>query len=227
MMSNEFVDFDEIHEWNRVKDSIFLRLIPVKENERVLDDCVWESFLDLAIVPYSQETCISKKLLTYWGIDQTELMKTAHKNMRRDNPPSLSFIESAMEELAQAELVQAEELNDTVSIPILEDILQEVTEQPPTGYLTADQRFGAYYLADPDILSEFHEFSKKCGVDLIILPISVHGIIIEPRTNLALSVGTYQKMLQICNTEATPPEERLSDNVYLYLANQNQIVIAE
>ena len=231
-------DSDRMLDWDSVKDHVFLKLIQVKGNEAFLSSCIWEKFLDLAVISYvnigkdMNTPCIKKDLLSFWDVDHGTVMETARENMWSKKLPVLSSINYMMEKLIREDLarnagIRPEEVSDESVQGILYGMgMEPMGEIPMTIFTTADQIFGAYYLADPKTLALFHEFSEKHGLaDLIILPSSVHELILLPKTDS--DIDSYRMMVQEVNVTEVSPEERLSDSVYLYLAAENRIVIAE
>lgn len=225
-------------DWEVVKDRVFLKLIRIIGNEAFLSNCIWESFLDLAIVPYvnigkdMNTPCIKEDLLSIWCVEHETVMETGRENMWGKKLPVLSSMDSMMEVLIREDLARCtgsrpEDVEDEAVQTILRGMgMEPMGENPMTILTTADRVFGAYYLADPKALPLFRSLSEKySGTDLIILPSSVHELIIIPWTDS--DMDSYRVMVQEVNAAEVTPEERLSDSVYLYLAAENRIVIAE
>ena len=57
-----------------------------------------------------------------------------------------------------------------------------------------------------------HELKEKIGNELLVLPSSVHEVLVGPR--IYGSIDDMSHMVQVANMEVVSPEERLSDRAY-------------
>lgn len=97
------------------------------------------------------------------------------------------------------------------------------TEPVETLYIITNEKrtFGAASMLYEDGL---HELAESIGTDLYVLPSSVHEVIA-----VSTSMGSAEEMARMVrevNTGQVSPEERLSDQVYLYDKNLRQLVPA-
>lgn len=105
----------------------------------------------------------------------------------------------------------------------LADMLVGETEPVETLYIITNEKrtFGAASMLYEDGL---HELAESIGTDLYVLPSSVHEVIA-----VSTSMGSAEEMARMVrevNTGQVSPEERLSDQVYLYDKNLRQLVPA-
>ena len=68
------------------------------------------------------------------------------------------------------------------------------------------------------------EFSKKIGHDLIILPSSVHEVLLLPYDS-TYSFQEMADMVKDVNEKCVPVEEQLSNQVYYYSSTQDSIFL--
>ena len=99
----------------------------------------------------------------------------------------------------------------------------DLTDSPiPLSILTNTSGiFGASAMLYPGVLKEF---SKKIGHDLIILPSSVHEVLLLPYD----STYSFQEMADMVtdvNEKCVPVEEQLSNQVYYYSSAQDSIFL--
>ena len=59
------------------------------------------------------------------------------------------------------------------------------------------------------------EFAESLGEDLIILPSSIHEVLLTP-SNVSLPPEELNEMVQAINQSDVPAEERLSDHIYYF-----------
>ena len=70
----------------------------------------------------------------------------------------------------------------------------------------------------------FQIIAKKYDSDLIIIPSSVHELIVIPVTEKD-AVNDPNDMVKSVNEEYVPLHEILSDHVYYYIRKNNQIIM--
>ena len=64
---------------------------------------------------------------------------------------------------------------------------------------------------------------EKIGPDFVILPSSIHECLIVKKL---ADIDEYRTMVREVNNTQVDPQDRLSDNVYYYDYNTNEIKIA-
>ena len=97
------------------------------------------------------------------------------------------------------------------------------TEPVETLYIITNEKraFGAASMLYED---ELHKLAESIGTNLYVLPSSVHEVIA-----VSASMGSAEelaRMVREINMEQVSPEDRLSDQVYLYDKNMRQLVPA-
>ena len=82
--------------------------------------------------------------------------------------------------------------------------------------------FGASEILDKNTL---HSIADKIGDGFILLPSSVHEVIILPPQN-EKEYGKLAEMVQEVNMTQVSVEEQLSDHVYVYCRSKDALQIA-
>lgn len=201
-------DFDTscFTDFSQAKNQIVMRLVNFRQNEKLLKEIPFFRYQDLAIIFYyllhadcdqQANILIHNHHLSLWGIDRDQLYTLAKENTPRLLPPQFLPMRSILKELQPYYEVP-------VSSPM-----------PPLYILTNDFRTnGATALLYDHLLHEVAETLKK---DLIILPSSIHEVLIlgaDPSDKDVLS--RYTDMVREVNASHLRDEEVLSDHVYYY-----------
>ena len=208
------INFDELTDWEKVKDKVRPMVISTIGNEKYLEDLAYsKTKTDLAII-YQLEfvselgfQCIKirKEAMKVYGITLTTLKNTAFKNLKEH----VSFMN------------MAQVIASIIGIP--ED---EPMEQIPMWVLSNDtKQYGAAAIFLPSAMKEVTEQLKTNK--LYILPSSIHEVIVlnaeSPDTN-----GKTEELLQMVkevNATTVSPKDKLSDHVYYY--DGKNLTIAE
>ncbi|NLY47539.1 MAG: hypothetical protein GX059_00750 [Clostridiales bacterium] len=211
-------DFE--YTFERMRPYIFFRLINLKRNEKLLSQIPYVKFLDLAItfhclVRNEKENIgtirISNRHLEEWQVTRNDLMKLAAENTRKLFPPVIKPMEEAIRE---------------VSADVMYEDNMDFDSNESSGasmYVLTNEKglHGASSLLYPDVI---REFAYHVDADLFILPSSVHEIILMPVRNPD-DRQKLQKMVREVNSVILAPDEILSDNVYIYSLESDQIFL--
>ena len=199
-----------IEDWEQVKGRLAFRLLSKERNKETLENYVYKEFLDLAaIVTFCTEIDeqgvkairVTHDLAELWNVSKEEILQAAEENTEALFPVRMEPILDTLCRVADIsrddlpEVVLAEE--DSPQIMVL------------TNYLGVN---GATVLLYDSILQQVYE---KLGGKFIILPCSIHEVIVMPLAS-APPITDSQKMVEQINRSAVKEEEILSDSVYLY-----------
>lgn len=194
-----------------VKDRIAFRLISKERNEELLASIPWIPFLDLSIVFFlsiesgSDSTVtalIPNHLLNSWGLSPSELFSIAKVNTPILFPSVISRIEDLIFEKVSR--------NETTSSP-------ETLPSPfPVSSLhVLTNSAGLYGAACMLYENEIKDFASLWEADVIILPSSIHEVLLMPDFQLYDYDG-LSRMVTDINKAEVPEEDILSDHIYLY-----------
>lgn len=207
---------EKLQNFNSIKDTITFKLINSRANELLLSNVPYFDFLDLAVVfyllvsedEYGQMTAlIHDEHLRLWNVDKEILLKLAEQNTPLLLPAKIERIESALAEIQD----------------MSENDLTFLEHTPMYLYVLSNKSGinGASCLLYKDILKNFAE---QEGDDLIILPSSIHEVLLTPEKK-AFPYEDLNTMISLINESDVPVEERLSDHIYHYSREQNCITI--
>ena len=199
-----------IEDWEQVKGRLAFRLLSKERNKETLENYVYKEFLDLAaIVTFCAEIDeqgvkairVTHDLAERWKVSEEEILQAAEENTESLFPVRM---EPILDTLCRVADISRDDLP--------EEVLAE--EDSPqimvlTNYLGVN---GATVLLYDSLLKQIYE---KLGGKFIILPSSIHEVIVMPLAS-APPITDSQKMVEQINRSAVKEEEILSDSVYLY-----------
>ena len=199
-----------IEDWEQVKGRLAFRLLSKERNKETLENYVYKEFLDLAaIVTFCAEIDeqgvkairVTHDLAERWNVSKEEILQAAEENTEALFPVRM---EPILDTLCRVADISRDDLP--------EEVLAE--EDSPqimvlTNYLGVN---GATVLLYDTLLQHVYE---KLGGKFIILPCSIHEVIVMPSAS-APHAADSQKMVEQINRSAVKEEEILSDSVYLY-----------
>lgn len=199
-----------IEDWEQVKGRLAFRLLSKERNKETLENYVYKEFLDLAaIVTFCAEIDeqgvkairVTHDLAERWKVSEEEILQAAEENTEALFPVRM---EPILDTLCRVADISRDDLP--------EEVLAE--EDSPqimvlTNYLGVN---GATVLLYDSLLKQIYE---KLGGKFIILPSSIHEVIVMPLAS-APPIADSQKMVEQINRSSVKEEEILSDSVYLY-----------
>lgn len=208
-------DFDM--SYDNMKDKLFLNVVNADKYQNLLVTVHHQRIEDLAVLyrcmVHSSDNgmgtiLVNNRILDTWGISEETLHEQAQQNMNNLFTPEFHTMEYVISELMEQPFTETEATLKASNMFVL----------------TNDQRlYGASYLCNPDVLKEI---SEKLDGDFMILPSSVHEIIIL-RENQDMDISDLQEMVKSVNQTEVGPTDYLSDNVYHYNSLEQTLSISE
>ena len=203
------VKITDLMNWNQMKSKICVKLINAEQNRELLTDMPHRFYLDFAVVYYIKisecgdelETMdVKNKYLDMWGISEEELYRTGMENMEISNQV---FFKNMKE--------------------VLPLWLQKGVEPPfPMYVLTNTSRhYGASVLL---LKKELLKISQSLG-NMIILPGSLHELIVLPENQYTGDCEACVEMVRDVNASVVLPEDYLSNHVYTYSRDTQELKI--
>lgn len=197
--------------WGELKDYIFPCLTSPEGIFQVKGGLVYSNFLDLRIHYYIRAESedgkmvmiiwIDQTLLREWDIDLQTLEIQAVKNLIKDR-------------------YTIHPIDDILNSFLDGDIVPGIPMGCPLYVLTNQRAFlGAAGILDKGIVSAF---ADKVGHDLFILPSSRHEVLIFPDLG-DVTAGELDGIVKEVNDSAVEPCDRLSDHVYFYDREMDEI----
>lgn len=204
-----YLDEDKVSDYEYIKKNLFYRVINYEKNKELLKYTPHERFLDLAVTyrwaAYRNHdgmasALVRNKELLMWGISKDQMMKDARENTEKIFPPVMRKIQSVL------------------PIHIIEE------EIPLFVMSNGDYMNGASVILYKDVL---RDFAKYMEYDLYILPSSIHEVIILLDNEYAKAPEELARMVRETNRIVVDREEILSDHVYYYDREKDEIRIAK
>lgn len=202
-----------------LKSRVYFALINAENHKELLRHAVRKEYLDLSIILYISmdertKTIVTKEHLEAFGISVDELYNMALRNMPHRFPHEFQSLGKKLNEMTGCTVF----LEDTGSPLYL------------LSHSTGD--YGAAAMLYPGVLKRCAE---EIGGDLIVLPSSVHEVLLYPvqsfEEDLATEEGAWKvaenmrTMVQSINVMEVAPEERLSNNAYYYSLLADRLMI--
>ena len=237
------IDMEEFLDFEKIKGQVFFKLINQELNTTLLKDAPWRSYLDLAIVYYvsmDNEDCTATVLIhndhiRKWGLTEKDLYEVAYENTLEKRKATILNMKEIIKDMVVERItgstdILAEDIDyggktkDEVEEMVEEEIDKIKSRQPMDMYiLTNDiKTHGAVCMMYPNVLKDF---ANEQDVDLFIIPSSVHEVILVPKKE-----GSAKKLTEILNDvnqNSLDPIEILSNKVYSYSREMDEVVIEE
>lgn len=207
------VDMEWFKDFSQVRGKVAYRIVNFEANREMLQEIPYIPFLNLAKVFYvalsSEEygdgsILIQNRHMKFWGVSTEELDEIASQNTPKLFQAEVIDLEDVVKEIMQSESTEFE-ISE-------EDRMYVVTNRA--------RHYGAAVMCYPSIIKEFAE-QKEC--DLLIIPSSIHELIILPYKKNQVYI---KNMVKEVNATQVAPEEVLSDSVYVYQRETDSITIA-
>ena len=202
------MDMEFFTHFERVKDRVLYKLIHKESNINLLADIPYIEWNDLALVFYysfederfgKATILIRNSHLDMWKISQSELYENARKNMLKLRPEEMLPIKQIISEILS---------ENSVAYTVSE-------HEPEIAMYVLSNRERLYGAAALLYAASLKELAKKLNKNLIILPSSVHEVLLVPDDGMT-EKDFFRQMVKEVNDSQVEPEERLSYNVYHY-----------
>ena len=215
----------QVMNYDFCKDKLLFKLVNTGLNQEILLDKPYIPFLDLSIIFYVRmeerdgietEVPVNEFLKETWKVTEQELYQQALGNACEKMPARFS----ELNETAVCLLLMDEEMTPKIldMLPPVEN-MKDDTLYCLTNHLV---RNGASVLLYPGLL---RECAAKCGKDLVILPSSVDEVLLMPLSD-GNKLNELTEMVRGINQSVLEPGKVLSDHVYRYDYENDQIVMA-
>ena len=216
-MTRQFPEISglELNDFKRLRKRVTYRLIDRKLNEELLKSVPYVPYCDLAIVFYllldrfsnsRMTSLIYKEHLKMWGTDTETLYTLAKENTSGLLPARLRNIMDVLRDIAR------EHLGADNQEKIFEDFPDNSGKLPMYVLSNMDGLYGAAAVLYDGVLKDF---SEKLEKDLLLLPSSIHEMLLIPYKNEA-ELSDLKELVRHINQTEVPAKEVLSDHVYRY-----------
>lgn len=199
---NSWEDGEKVKDYEFVKDKIIYRLIGREENQELLKEIPYKSYLDLAIIYYvllevdeygMASMMVRAEHMDMWKVTEEDLYYRACKNTQELLPYEFAPMRTVIEEL----LGLGMEEGPAEKMYILSNEMRS---------------YGAVALIYPDCL---RKIAGVVGENFFVIPSSVHETIIVAESE-APGREELRSMIEEINETQVEAEEVLSDRAYYY-----------
>lgn len=211
---------EELSDYSRIKERLYLRLINRQWNKGYLEDKMYLPLLDLAAVfcmdmrdlsgtePLAEQTGVAvlHEQFQQWDVSMFTVFVDAIHNMERNG----DFVLQKLDDQASDTTINTES-RENLSEPEIW-LLRDATEQ----YLNATA------LLFPALLEHVAE---AFGEGFYIIPASVHELLLLPDGE-GLNPKELKQMLEETNHSLTAKEEWLSNSIYHYDVRAKKLSVA-
>lgn len=205
-------DISVFTDFQKAKKHIVMKLVHAEKNQELLECVPHILIYDLAIIflcsvgSYRKEYAtilIHNQHMENWETTTETLYELALENTPRLLPPRLDNLHDVYEYLTDEPLPFLEELNGSIL----------------TNYLRVN---GASCMLYPNLLAEIADIYED---NLVIIPSSIHELLIIPEKNIgeAYTADNFNSLVEEVNETSLPDIEILSDHVYLYHRDTQEI----
>ena len=212
------IDMEFFTQFEQAKGRILYKLIHQESNRELLLEIPYKKWNDLALVFYyalederfGQATILIRNShLKMWGIDLDSLYEAAKNNMAKLRPEEMLPVRELIQEFITNSGYGRKE--EAAGLP---GDFGAAMEQDSIMYVLTNRArlFGAAALLYSDSMKLL---AKRIGKNLIILPSSVHEVILVPDDGIS-DKAFFKNMVKEVNDTQVDPEERLSYNIYYY-----------
>lgn len=211
-----------------VKNKIIYQVVNLKKNQESLKNVpyrvIGEDLAAVFVVLVEKDDTgimtvkINQDFLTYWELSEEELWTLASKNTPRLLPVEMENLSDLLIALFKTSMEKnGVTLNQEAWNKLQEAHKEQINEmkgiESQMYVLTNKYKlWGAAAFLYPGVLKAT---AKRFGKDLIILPSSVHEVILIPQDNMP-EFGDLAEIVKNINDYDVLPEEVLSDSVYRY-----------
>jgi hypothetical protein len=201
------IDVDDIINLDKVRDHILCRIVGIKGNEEYLSNKPYTKVSDLAAMYYvdlgdGKTVPITNNILEGYKITKRRLHDIALKNLTNSGLTFKSMRDVLLEMGAPEEMLPED---NSINMYVLTN---------------KSKVFGAAAILDK---ATMEGISKQVGGDFIIIPSSVHEVIILP---MSADVDGLNGIIKDVNANEVEEQDRLSNHPYIYNSKTGNINIA-
>lgn len=219
------MELDAIEDYEKAKENLFIRVSNAKTNEELLSKVPHEIIGDLAItfhIMIGQDedgfgsTLITNELLEKYPVTEAELKEDAMANSARILSPSIESMNNVM-----ARMMGISEDHPFLGTLPFEEAVKDFSFREDGMYVLTNQNAvnGAAVMFYPTVMEQLAE---QAGVDLFIIPSSVHETILLADDGV-MNRPELENMIRDINAHEVAPKDRLSDTLYHYDGREHKL----
>ena len=211
-----FGDMKELLDFKNLSDKVAFKLIQREKNQKLLKEVPYFEFLDLAVVFYlildeniggQMTALIHNSHMEPWGVEKEVLYRLAKRNTPILLPLKIKTMKEIMHDILKGHI---EELGID---EMVDDFLGLDPERPSLYVLSNIKQINGAGCILYD--GSLKDFAASQNSDVIILPSSLHEVILVPDKG-DLDYEELQNMVGQINESEVPEEDVLSNRIYKY-----------
>jgi len=217
-----------ILDFSLVKNKIYFKLINYERNQEFLKNVPHRKWLDLAVI-YSVlikkdaqgigSVTIKNDMLESWDVHTEAIEACAKINTPLLFEASVKPMEDIIKHLLVEEFDEMQESEDASEL--IEMFNGEQSSKQTAMYVGTNNQGvnGAALLLYPNAL---RDFSDKVNLDIIILPSSIHEVLLIPLRGDMNKEDLYRMVKDVNETQVSL-EDYLATNVYMYVQELGEV----
>lgn len=222
---SDWISEMELGEYEKIRSKIMFRVIQAETNEELLGDVPHLRFLDLAIVFYlflernesgQLTSLIHNSLVKEWGVNKEELWKTARVN-------SMTTLTAEIRSLTEVTAEAVRNCREGI-FDFDAEFIEELAENDAAPLYVLTNSVGVYGAGCMIYDGVLKAFADSLDDDLVILPSSIHEVMLLS-DKFADSYEYLKDMVTAINQLEVPPADHLSNQVYKYFRETDEIVV--
>lgn len=221
---------EQMAKFDLLEEKIMFKLIHCDSNLKLLQDIPYIPYLDLAIVFYLCLECnatgqmtalIHNEHMALWNVQAKDLLTLALENTPKAFPAEIKTMADVIKDIMQKNF--EEEYDEKCDGHALDALFESSDVRMPLYVLTNELGLhGAGCMIYRDVLKNF---ADSIGKDLVILPSSIHEVLLTPNEP-GISYDELSDLVTSINQNEVPEEDQLSNQVYLYSRSANKLRLA-
>ncbi len=216
------IDVEFMMDYEQVRNRLGIKLLNKAKNMELIHSAPYMEFADMILIfmVIMEDENIGRGAITIknemfekWGVTKEVLCVDARNNMMRKFPPKNTDIIDLLIDMYREKYDDGTEFAKEEMEYHLREMESLRREDSSLYVITNKERwYGASVITYPDLLEEI---GVSLGRDYIILPSSVHEVILVP-CNEGVQYNNLSDMVRAVNENAVEAEEVLSDHAYKY-----------
>lgn len=231
-------DIELFKNFDRIKTRIVYRIVNAEKNQKLLEDVPHIMKLDLAYIFYciidsdflgSATAIIHNSHLDMWGISVDDIAGPAFENTPKILKAELRNMNDIIREMFINDMHQ-QQINGKIPLDtsvndetdnIMDNINKESKHVEMYVLTNCNKFYGSSCMFYEDILKNF---ANSKNSNIFILPSSVHEVILVPAVD-GIMKNELNLMVQDVNREEVDESEFLSNHVYIYDKDTDEIIM--
>ncbi len=222
--------YGELQDYEWIKPKLRLKVINREKNRELLCEVPHKDILDLSVIPYivldhrGEMSCLIRQtMVDMWKTSFEELVGQAEDNMNHMVPPSIQKMSDFMMEMLLDTSGDSDDIDSDELLQMLKGESSILATENEIFIVSNKEKLnGAYAVFYKDLLKNLAQSLNADG--LFILPSSIHETLVV--SGKGMNAADLRGMVQDVNQTTVSEGEYLSDNVYYYDLNTEEIRIA-